>query len=160
MRLIKAIFVNRAPFERLELNFDDSNIFVLSGINGKGKTTVLSYIVDSFYELAKKAFPNEFENKENKFYRVSSGSFSLDNKTPSVVYLRFKNNEDIIDYIDMRGESSEVEYNSLISLENKILFSSLESSLKKQYLVKYWNIKDKDLIQKIFENSLNTYFPA
>ena len=122
MRLIKAIFVNRAPFERLELNFDDSNIFVLSGINGKGKTTVLSYIVDSFYELAKKAFPNEFENKENKFYRVSSGSFSLDNKTPSVVYLRFKNNEDIIDYIDMRGESSEVEYNSLISLENKILY--------------------------------------
>lgn len=72
MRLQKAIFFNRAPFNKLELNFDDSNIFVLSGINGKGKTTVLSYIVDSFYELAKQAFQNEFENIANKFYRVSS----------------------------------------------------------------------------------------
>ena len=66
MKLQKAIFFNRAPFNKLEINFDDSNIFVFSGTNGKGKTTVLSYIVDSFYELAKKAFQNEFEDKNNK----------------------------------------------------------------------------------------------
>lgn len=54
MRLKKAIFINRAPFDKLELNFDNSNIFLLSGVNGKGKTTILSYIVDAFYELAKK----------------------------------------------------------------------------------------------------------
>ena len=49
MRLKKAIFINRAPFDKLELNFDDSNLFLLSGVNGKGKTTILSYIVDEFY---------------------------------------------------------------------------------------------------------------
>lgn len=54
MRLKKAIFINRAPFDKLELNFDDSNLFLLSGVNGKGKTTILSYIVDAFYELGKK----------------------------------------------------------------------------------------------------------
>ncbi len=63
MRLKKALFINRAPFDKLELDFDDSNVFLLFDINGKGKTTILLYIVDAFYELAKKGYRNEFENK-------------------------------------------------------------------------------------------------
>ena len=77
MRLTKALFINRAPFDKLQLDFDDSNVFLFSGINGKGKTTILSYIVDAFYELAKKGYRNEFENNSNEYYRVSSGLFSL-----------------------------------------------------------------------------------
>lgn len=75
MRLKKVLFINRAPFDKLELDFDDSNIFLFSGINGKGKTTILSYIVDAFYELAKKGYYNEFEDKANEYYRVSSGLY-------------------------------------------------------------------------------------
>jgi predicted ATP-binding protein involved in virulence len=41
MRLQKILIINRAPFEKFELNFDDSNITILSGINGAGKTTVI-----------------------------------------------------------------------------------------------------------------------
>ena len=37
------------------------------GENGAGKTTILSYIVDAFYELARNAFREEFEDKPNKF---------------------------------------------------------------------------------------------
>lgn len=55
MKLKNAILLNRAPFENLNLNFDESNVFVLSGINGKGKTTFISLIVDSIYEFAKKS---------------------------------------------------------------------------------------------------------
>ena len=62
----KAIFVNRAPFKHLELNFKANGINVLSAINGNGKTTILSHITDAFYELAKKVFRNEFEGRENK----------------------------------------------------------------------------------------------
>ena len=51
--LEKAIFINRAPFEHLELYFRDKGVNVLSAINGKGKTTILSHIADAFYELAK-----------------------------------------------------------------------------------------------------------
>ena len=58
--LEKAIFVNRAPFEHLELDFKESGINVLAAINGRGKTTILSHITDAFYELAKKVFYNEF----------------------------------------------------------------------------------------------------
>ena len=75
IRLKKVLFINRAPFDKLELDFDDSNIFLFSGINGKGKTTILSYIVDAFYELAKKGYYNEFEDKANEYYRVSSGLY-------------------------------------------------------------------------------------
>ena len=72
MRLKNIILINRAPFERLELDLGDENVSVLSGINGAGKTTIISHIVDAFYELAKNAFSVEFEDKINKFYRVSS----------------------------------------------------------------------------------------
>lgn len=53
MRLKKLIMINRAPFEKLILDFNDENIAVLSGINGAGKTTIISHIVDAFYELAR-----------------------------------------------------------------------------------------------------------
>ena len=38
--LEKAIFVNRAPFENIELNFKEKGINVLAAINGRGKTTI------------------------------------------------------------------------------------------------------------------------
>lgn len=37
MYLEKAIFVNRAPFEKLELDFAKKEISVLTSINGRGK---------------------------------------------------------------------------------------------------------------------------
>ena len=48
MRLETIILINRAPFERIQLQFENENMFILSGINGTGKTTILSYIVDAF----------------------------------------------------------------------------------------------------------------
>ena len=78
MRLQKIILINRAPFEHLELNFDNENLGVLSGINGSGKTTIISYIVDSFYELAKSVFTQEFKDRANDFYRISSRIYSID----------------------------------------------------------------------------------
>ena len=64
------VFYNRAPFDNLRMSFGDESTIILSGINGSGKTTVISHIVDAFYELARKAYSNEFEDKENKYYRV------------------------------------------------------------------------------------------
>lgn len=48
MKIEKAIFVNRAPFQKVEFDFLESGVNVLSGINGRGKTTVISHIVDFF----------------------------------------------------------------------------------------------------------------
>ena len=77
LHIKKAIFANRAPFEYLALDFKENGISVLTAVNGKGKTTILSYIVDAFYELAKLHYSNEFEGKENKYYRVSSSLYNI-----------------------------------------------------------------------------------
>ena len=65
--LEKAIFVNRAPFEHLELNFKEKGISVLSAVNGRGKTSILSHVVDALFEMAKPVFEQEFEGNENKY---------------------------------------------------------------------------------------------
>lgn len=161
MRLKKAIFINRAPFDKLELNFDNSNIFLLSGVNGKGKTTILSYIVDAFYELAKKGYHNEFASKPNKYYRVSSDLYSLDNGAVSIVYLRFdmadgKEN----DYVDIRGNTTAEKYYALLGIDNPIPFPVIATDLKKYGNLKYWKSHSAEDSRQVFSAELMTYFPA
>ena len=158
----KAIFVNRAPFEHLELNFKEKGINVLAAINGRGKTTVLSHITDAFYELAKLHYSGEFTGKENKFYRISSSLNNIDLTKPSYVYFRFRNDDKHIDYIDIRNNCTIEEYDTAINLNNKIPFNIISQRLQKQSITKYWHIIDnKDtLIPSIFDNHILTYFPA
>lgn len=103
-----AIFVNRAPFENLKLDLLENGINVLSAINGKGKTAILSHITDAFYELAKKTFHNEFEGKENKYYRISSPLYNIDFSSPSFVYLRFKLDVLIISILEIIAQKNNI----------------------------------------------------
>lgn len=159
----KAIFVNRAPFEHLELDFKERGINVLAAINGRGKTTILSHITDAFYELAKLHYTGEFAGKESKYYRLSSSLYNLDSNKPSFVYLRFRNNETNIDYIDIRHNCTSEEYDVSINIVNKIPYDKLSSTLKKQNTIKYWHIESRDedkLVPDLFNNNLMTYFPS
>lgn len=159
IRLQKAIFHNRAPFEHLELDFQDSNIAVLSGINGRGKTTILSHIVDAFYEMAKKGYYNEFEGKSNKFYRVSSALQSINQNKLSFVYLRFIFKEEIIDYLDIRNICEEDEYNKFIKLDNKIPYSNIKIEIENNDVLKKIQINDKE-VKELFSQNILTYFPS
>ena len=161
MKLNKILIINRAPFDRLELEFTDVGITVLSGINGAGKTTLISYIVDSWYELSREVYTNEYEGKENKFYRLSSNSFTIDTSKSSVVYLRYLQDDgSCADYIDIRGYCSEEYYNEIISFDNHISFSTIKNELEKTSIVKQWGISDEKIIKQVFSSSLMTYFPA
>ena len=160
-----AIFVNRAPFENLELDFKESGVNVLSAINGKGKTTILSHIVDALYELAKPHFQNEFEDKPNKYYRVSSRVFNLRMSQASYVYLRFvykeNENEENWDYLDIRNKCTEEEYNESITIEDKIPYAQFSHSLNENENVKHWNQGiNSDKVHKAFNNNILTYFPS
>ena len=155
MRIERAIFVNRAPFEHLDLEFYAEHINVLTGINGKGKTTILSYIVDAFHEFARPHFGNSYVGKENKFYRYSSHLFNLDIGKASFVYIRFKEGANNYDYLDIRGELSQTEYDKYVPFEDKISLKTIDQELKENgYLAKIVssNIK-KDVVNKLF----NTY---
>ena len=159
--LEKAIFINRAPFEHLELDFKEKGVNVLSAVNGRGKTTILSHIVDAFYELARPNFENEFADKSNKYYRVSSPVFNINMKMSSFVYLRFKKDAEIWDYVDIRNKCTEDEYNSNISLDNKIPFSELSGILNDSNNIKKWcKLTERDKVIKLFGTSLLTYFPS
>ena len=153
--------INLAPFYKLRLDLTDENVIVLSGINGVGKTTILSHVVDAFYELAKGAYHNEFEHAANKYYRISSGIFSLDNSTASIVYFRFHDNEGMcFDYVDVRGKCSQDTYDEQIELDGKIPFETIKNDLERSGNIKHWSISDNKAIALLFENNLMTYFPA
>ena len=160
--LVKAIFINRAPFEHLALDFKEKGINVLSAINGKGKTTVLSHIVDAFYEMAKQCYTGSFEGKENKFYRFSSSIFHFDNSRYSIVYFRFKIDGEFIDYIDCRGKDLTVEnYERTIQLENPIPFERIINRIQSNNCAKVFSDNlNKERIMSIFDNNILTYFPA
>lgn len=159
--LEKAIFVNRAPFEHLELDFKEKGINVLTAVNGKGKTTILSHIVDAFYELARPNFENEFVDKSAKYYRVSSPVFNIKMNKPSFVYLRFKKDSEIWDYVDIKNKCTEQEYNSQILLHNKIPYADLVLVLNANDNIKKWSrVAQKEQVVKLFSSNLLTYFPS
>ena len=159
--LEKAIFINRAPFEHLELDFKEKGVNVLSAVNGRGKTTILSHIVDAFYELARPNFENEFADKSTKYYRVSSPVFNIKMNTSSFVYMRFKKDVEIWDYVDIRNKCTEEEYNANISLNNKIPFSELSQILNDSNNIKKWcKLANKEKVVKLFSTNLLTYFPS
>lgn len=160
MYLEKIIFDNRAPFEHLEIDFKNSGVNVITAINGKGKTTILSHIADAFYELARPAYPQEFEGKENKLYRVSSPLYNINSSKPSIVYFRFKDGEDIYDYIDVRDTCTKEQYDTVIDVDNKIDYNNFQRRLKQQNFSKYWNVQNNDIRKKMFEQNVLTYFPS
>lgn len=159
--LEKAIFINRAPFNKLVLDFDANGISVLSAENGKGKTTILSHIVDAFHEMARPNFSNEFEGRKNKLYRVSSPVHNLNQSIPSFVYFRFRDIESTFDYIDVRNVCTEDQYNEAISIENKIPFQEIKPLLDAASFAKKLSSNfDKKKAEKVFFNNLITYFPS
>lgn len=157
----KMIFHNRAPFKHLELNFKDKDIIMLNAVNGGGKTTVLSHIVDAFYELARKYYQEEFEGRQFKFYRVSSAIYNLNPEEASFVYIRFNLNGEQVDYVDVRNHTTLDYYDEAIVVENKIPFSAFSMQLEKRNSVKLFSSNiDEKKAKSIFEQGIASYFPS
>ena len=129
MHLSKAIFNNRAPFDKITIDFEENSISVVTAVNGSGKTTLLSHLADAFHEMARPFYPEEFQNKKNQFYRISSSSFNLDQQKPSLVYLRFETEDDHIDFVDISKHCTEENYDSVINIDDKIPYSELSQQL-------------------------------
>ncbi|OEZ57035.1 AAA family ATPase [Duganella sp. HH105] len=162
IHIISASFYNRAPFEKLEIFFEENEIAILTAVNGRGKTTILSHIVDAFHEMARPHFAGGYEGKENKFYRISSSIENLNPEKPSLAYLRFKlSNGEIVDYLGIRGTLSEDEYNAFNLPADKINFSEIKDSIETDgYVKKISSSFDKKKTHSIFSQGVLTYFPS
>lgn len=163
MHLETAIFFNRAPLENLRVDFIKNGINLLTAINGKGKTTILSHIADAFHELARDAFPNSFEGKENKYYRVSSSRQSLHPQKESFVYLRFNDGSKNYDYVDYRKGTQDTEdyYSRIIPFADKIKLHEINEQLTQTQCVKFWsNHANSQKVKELFTENILTYFPS
>lgn len=159
--LERIIFHNRAPFEQLDIALEENDIAVLTAANGKGKTTVISHIVDAIYEITKGNFGNQNDKFNDNFYRVGSSTDFLDINSFSLVYLRFSFGIKKIDYVNINGLCRKEEYESLINLDNKIPFEEIETFLKEQKYLKYISKSSlKTDIVQMFDKNIITYFPA
>ena len=157
----RCLFINRAPFYNdLEICFKDG-VNVLCGINGRGKTTILSYIVDAFYEMARPNYQGSFEGRENKYYRVSSYVHTIDSSKPSIVYIRFRIDDKKVDYVDVRGQLSATDYEKLIKYDGKIDYQKIKNGLDVSDTIKVFSCDEKaPAIKDVFQKSILTYFPS
>lgn len=160
MKIKEIQLYNRAPFDDLMLHFDNSNVFVISGINGAGKTTIISYIVDAFYEFAKTGFQSEFKDVSDKFYRISSELTILDKQKPSFVYIRFENNGDVIDYIDIRNLTSDEDYIHAVRIDKAISYKTIKDKIGSANVLKYFTLLNASKAEDLFDTNILTYFPA
>ena len=169
MRIKRIVFINRAPFGDIDLDFSDKKVISLTGINGSGKTTILSYIVDAFYEIAKKSFHNEFSgSKEGKYYRIISSLYNTIGSEYSLVYILFDADGKDITYFDFAGISNENIFNKLMTDLYKnsdtnswpIKYRDVNLNFNKGNInAKYTNVDAKD-VRNIFMNNVLTYFPS
>lgn len=161
MQLKELVFYNRAPFEEIRLTFDNNAIAVLTAINGKGKTTILSYLMDSWVEMTRDVFTKTYEGKETSFYRVSSSLYTLEESKPSIVYIRYEHKGIYYDYVDVRNMLSAEDYENIINFSAKISYDVIKEQLKHSNVAK---VKDSkltvDIVKEIFNNQVCIYMPS
>lgn len=159
---IKRIVIkNRAPFaDDIDLTFADKSINVLLGINGKGKSTLLSYIMDAWVEMTRGVFTTSYEDRSNKYYRISSPLYDIDSDKPSCVYMRFYDGEQTVDYVDVRNVNTQQEYDSLLPPENLVSYNKVKSEIESNSSSKALSNNDRKLIRKVWLSNVITYFPS
>lgn len=155
------IFYNRAPFDNLHLTFEENSISVLTAVNGKGKTTILSYIMDAWIEMTRRAFDQSYKDKEDDYYRISSGIHLIDPDAPSFVYMRFVHNGAPYDYLDYRNGLPEELYNKYVSLDNKLVYADIKPTIDEKPSAKYVDKRLKEEITTcIFNEQVMIYMPS
>lgn len=159
MYLKNAVFKNIAPFGDLQLTFEENEITILSGVNGKGKTTFLSYVADAFFEIARQAQFQDVLEDNTKYYRVTSGTNILNRAPYSLVYLRFVHDGENFDYIEIVGTLEQSQYDTDVLFDGKIPFGDFSRNLSEQKSYKHAKIAHQKA-KEIFEKNVLTYFPS
>lgn len=155
------IFYNRAPFDSLHLTFEENAITVLTAVNGKGKTTILSYIMDAWVEMTRRAYPQSYKGKEDDYYRISADIHLIDASAPSFVYIRFMHEHKPYDYLDYRNGLLKNIYEENVTFEDKIKYSDIKNRIDQNPSAKIVDDRLKtDAIKQIFDSHVMTYMPS
>lgn len=154
---------NIGPIEKLDLELElkedlNPKPVILIGKNGSGKTYTLSYIVDAFYELAKKQYNDVVKSSsmDSPYFRIISGR-DINTNTEggsAATYLRFFDDKkgQEIHYCEKIGNIDSAQ--ELMNLYgNKISGFNSDSNNDKKILATEENINN------FFSNTIN-FFPS
>lgn len=158
MYLKKALYKNVGPLDKLQIDFTfdlqgNPKPTVFVGENGSGKSTVLSNIVDAFYEMAGTAFVDACQfvdiGSQQYYKTISHDQIRFGNKY-MLTFLSFED-EKQIDYICKSGAVSTEEVKRYISIADIELPDKMENNFK--------NVKiEKDLAERIWNSNVLCYF--
>lgn len=157
MYLKTAVYKNVGPITNVEIQFPffdngSPKPVILVGENGSGKSTILSNIVDSFYEIAGVAYNNAHEQESGNAYQyfkaISPNEIHIGNNY-MISYLSFEA-ESGINYIHKSGDVSFEKIKDELALPDS--FSWKQHENKKACLA------DKSTIEKEWSSNVICYF--
>lgn len=155
---------NIGPLEKLDLELElrkdlNPKHVILVGKNGSGKTYTLSYIADSFFELAKSEYQDAVKAQTSTFspyFKIVSGN-DISTKTinkSAAAYLRYQNdyNSEEIHYCEKIGQIDSAR--DLLNLySNKITINEGDGGDDKKIFAQTKDIKS------LFSNTI-VFFPS
>jgi len=162
MRVKKIKFRNIGSIENLELNFSADGErpipLVFVGLNGSGKSTILSYIADAFIEF-KRHFYQDIETEPGKYFKVSSLSYVTSGKKYGFCEIVFIEEgkeyiySEVLNLLEWEKFKEEFEKENL-SIKG---FNLHDPKFRENGMQKFWS-RDTHL-KKVVDNNVFLYFP-
>lgn len=158
MYIKRLSYKNVGPISSIDINLldgqaDKAKPIIFVGENGSGKSTVLSNIVDAFYEIAGNAFNNarKPDDEGYQYYKAISPIEITSGKDYMFSYISFQDNKEF-SYVYKCGNLSVGDLKKKLGLEN-------EKNLNWSESVNYKNttVNKKDA-ERIWNNNVVCYF--
>lgn len=161
LRLKRLLIENSGPIERFDARFESTDAglpkpMILVGENGSGKSTALSFAVDSLLQLASTQFSDVLrpEGMGTLFYRIRSNDIRIGAST-SVAHIEYEFSGRTLHYLD-RAAGTTIDVNDLrqrLGLPAEFPLNGAKTSEKT------WS-QNLDQVKATFSDDAYVFFPS
>lgn len=158
MYIDRIICENTGPIKNIELSLRKENEnpapCVIVGENGSGKSILLSYIADSFFELAELGYNNATKriSSGHEYFKIVSGNHISVGSTYGVSYIEYSDHNDIITYCCKSGSCECEEFIDEHHLSKNTIHWKKNDNYKEVSIT-------EDKSRKLFAENVICYFP-
>ena len=159
MYIEKMVYEHVGPIKNIQINMplNENNTpkpVIIVGENGSGKSTVLSNIVDAFYEIAGKAYENARQHDDDsghQYYKAIAPIEVMTGQTHMFSYITFKDNKEY-SYISKCGNLSVADLKRKLDIEQ-----TKENQWSESVNFKHTSFNKAD-VKRIWDNNIICYF--